>query len=115
MRGNITRRGKASWRLKFDIGTDLDGKRLFHFETVRGTKREAEAALTKRLNEIAEDRYVRPTVETVGGYACHWLEHIAPNADRCASTVERYRSLIGNPYHPQSRHSPLTGVGQHCN
>ena len=44
MRGNLTRRGKSSWRLKFDLGTDpVTGKRLTQYETVRGTKKEAQA------------------------------------------------------------------------
>lgn len=94
MRGNITRRGKASWRIKFDIGVDpLTGKRLIQYQTVRGTKRDAETELAKRLNEIAEGRYVAPTVETVESYSRHWLEHIA-SVDRCAATVARYRTII---------------------
>jgi hypothetical protein len=53
MRGNITRRGKSSWRLKFDVGTDASGKRIIQYETVHGTRRAAEVALAKRLNELA--------------------------------------------------------------
>ena len=49
MRGNITRRGKSSWRLKFDVGTDASGKRIIQYETVHGTRRAAEVALAKRL------------------------------------------------------------------
>ena len=31
MRGNISRRGKRSWRIKFDLGTDpVTGKRQRH-------------------------------------------------------------------------------------
>jgi hypothetical protein len=30
MRGNITRRGKRSWRLKFDVGTGSTPDRLCH-------------------------------------------------------------------------------------
>ena len=40
MRGNITRRGKSSWRLKFDVGTDASGKRIIQYETVHGTRRQ---------------------------------------------------------------------------
>ena len=39
MKGNITRRGRNSWRLKFDRGRDANGKRLITYMTVRGTKR----------------------------------------------------------------------------
>lgn len=93
MRGNVTRRGKASWQIKFDVGEDCQGKRLIEYETVRGSKRDAEAALAKRLNELSEGRYVAPTVETVGTYARYWLENIAP-VDRSPLTLARYRTLI---------------------
>ena len=38
MRGSISRRGMHSWRIKFDIGVDDQGKRLIEYETVRGSK-----------------------------------------------------------------------------
>jgi integrase len=93
MRGSVIRRGKSSWRVKFDAGTSDNGKRLYHVETVRGTRKDAEQALAKRLNEFTEGTYVRPTVETVQSYAEHWLANVAP-ADRCPTTVERYASII---------------------
>ena len=92
-RGNITKRGRSSWRIKFDCGTDEEGRRQYHVETVKGTKADAQAVLAKRLNELAEGRHVNRSGETVESYAMHWLENIAPT-DRCAATVERYRSLI---------------------
>lgn len=106
MRGNITRRGKASWRLKFDAGPDQDGKRLIQYRTVHGTKKDAEQELAKRLNELADGRYVPPTVETVGSYAEHWLENIAP-ATRSAVTVARYRSMITAHILPGLGNTPL--------
>ena len=58
MRGNITRRGKASWRLKFDLGTDpATGKRQTQFVTMRGTKKEAEAEL--QAAQSGRRRHVR--------------------------------------------------------
>ena len=93
MRGNITRRGKSSWRIKFDCATGEDGQRKYHVETVKGTKADAQALLAKRLNEFAEGRHVNRSGETLESYAMHWLENIAPN-DRCPATVERYRTLI---------------------
>src|SRR5262245_47741901 len=91
MRGNITRRGKSSWRLKYDVGNGIERK--IAYVTVRGTRKQAEAELAKRLNELAEGRYVAPTVETVESYASHWIENIAP-ASRTAITVVRYQTLI---------------------
>jgi hypothetical protein len=69
MRGNITRRRRNSWRLKYDVGIDESGRRKIAYHTMHGTRREAEAELAKRLHEVAEGRYVAPTVETVETYA----------------------------------------------
>jgi hypothetical protein len=47
MRGNITRRGRDSWRLKFDLPRGPDGKRRSEFVTVKGKRRDAEAKLSE--------------------------------------------------------------------
>src|SRR5262249_31242976 len=48
MRGNITKRGKASWRLKLDIDRDpTTGKHRIRYVTVRGTKAAAQAELAR--------------------------------------------------------------------
>ncbi|RWI90535.1 MAG: site-specific integrase [Mesorhizobium sp.] len=94
MRGNITRRGKSSWRLKFDLGTDpATGKRQTQFVTVRGTKKEAEAELSRRLNQVEEGSYVEKTAATVAEYCQHWLKTIAPSK-ASAKTLERYREIV---------------------
>ena len=38
MRGSITRRGKSSWRIKFELAA-VGGKRRFHLETVKAPSR----------------------------------------------------------------------------
>lgn len=94
MRGNITRRGKGSWRLKFDLGTDpATGKRNTQFVTVRGTKKEAEAELNRRLNQVEEGTFVEKTVATVAEYARHWLTAIAPSK-AAPKTLERYGEIV---------------------
>jgi hypothetical protein len=45
MRENITRRGRHSWRLKYDVGDDEAGKRVIVYKTVKGTRRDAEKEL----------------------------------------------------------------------
>ena len=109
MRGCIVRRGRASWRLKYDVGADDQGKRIIRYETIRGTKRKAEDALACRLNEIAEGRYVPPTMETLGTYARHWLVSIAP-VDRSPLTLARYRTLINVHIIPGIGDVPLKDV-----
>jgi integrase len=91
MRGNITRRGRSSWRLKYDVGTGTERK--IAYVTVRGTRKQAEAELAKRLNELAEGRYVARSLETLGSYANHWLTNIAP-AKSGPSSLAQYETMI---------------------
>jgi integrase len=94
MRGNITRRGKASWRIKFDAGYDpTNGRRKIHVETVRGTKRDAVNLLAKRLAERGEGQLVERTALTLAAYARHWLAVIAP-ANTSGKTRERYGEIV---------------------
>ncbi len=46
MTGHIRRRGESCWELKFDVGTDVSGKRQIRYHSFKGTKREAQADLT---------------------------------------------------------------------
>jgi len=39
-RGNITRRGKRSWRIKFDVGEHALGRKT-RYVTVKGTRQDA--------------------------------------------------------------------------
>jgi integrase len=91
MRGNITRRGKSSWRLKYDVGTGTERK--IAYVTVRGPRKRAEAELAKRLTDLAEGRYVARSVETVETYVRHWLTNIAP-AKSGPSSLAQYEAVI---------------------
>lgn len=58
-RGSLTKRGD-SWRIVVDAGSDpMTGKRRQLTKTVRGSKREAEAARAGLLTQVAEGRAVR--------------------------------------------------------
>ena len=45
MRGTITKRGKKSWQVKYDLPRD-QGKRRQRYATVTGTYKDAQRALT---------------------------------------------------------------------
>jgi integrase len=98
MRGNITRRGKSSWRLKYDVGTA--GQRRIAYVTVRGTRKQAEAELAKRLNELAQGRYIARSMETFESYAHHWLTNIAP-AKSGPSSLAQYETMMRTHILPQ--------------
>src|SRR5262245_18355602 len=96
MRGNITRRGKSSWRLKFDIG-DQKGKRLICYVTVRGKRADAEAELARLLNDAHKRPQVDPTKITVADYLQSWLDS---KTDVTNVTRERYAEIIKNRIDP---------------
>jgi integrase len=89
MKGTITRRGKTSWRLKFDVGNDKQGKRRIRYQTVRGKRTDAERELARLLHSFNEGTSVEPSKITVAAYIRGWLdsETLAPK------TLERYRQL----------------------
>src|SRR5689334_15594180 len=90
--GSVVRRGKTSWRLKYEADRDpITGKRRTRYATVRGTKKQAQVELVRLLAEVQDGTSVDPSSLTVAGYMNAWLDgatHLAPK------TRERYAELI---------------------
>jgi integrase len=122
MKGTIIRRGKSSWRLKFDTGRDANGKRQIRYVTVRGKRQDAERELTKLLSSHHEGTSVDPNKITVAEYMRAHLDRITVSP----KTLERYRQLseqqivphLGThllqklrPVHVQEWHSTLLQRG----
>ena len=59
MKGHITRRGKASWRLKFDVPAG-DGVRRTCYVTVRGGQKAAQLKLAEILAAVGRGEHVEP-------------------------------------------------------
>lgn len=97
--GNITRRGKTSWRLKYEGGErdPATGKRRTRFVTVRGTKREAQSELTRLLAAVDNGTAVDPSRVTIAEYLAAWL---AADTDLAPKTIERYRQLVAQQIVP---------------
>jgi integrase len=90
--GNITRRGKHSWRIKYEGGerNPATGRRQTRYVTTRGTKKQAQAELIRLLADIETGTAVDPSKVTVAEYLRGWLD----NANNLAGkTHERYRQL----------------------
>jgi len=101
MRGNITRRGKSSWRLKFDLERDpLTGERRVHVSTVRGTKRDAERELAKLIHAAESGTYVAPDKVTVALFLDRWERDWAA-INVSPKTMERYRELLAKHVRPR--------------
>ena len=124
MRGNITRRGRSSWRPKFDSGTDVvTGKRRTHYVTVRGKRQDAERELAGLLNEAHNGTLIEPSTVTLAQYIRTWLNSAQGLTPK---TIERYRQLAEHqiiphlgavrlqklkPFHVQDWHSIITREG----
>ncbi|UFW82858.1 site-specific integrase [Bradyrhizobium barranii] len=100
MKGNITKRGKNSWRLKFDAGRDEKGERKTQFVTFRGTKREAQVELAKLIASVAEQKYVEPHKITVAEWVRGRVDHWEASGEISARTAQRYRQLVENQIAP---------------
>src|SRR5437762_13922901 len=91
MRGHIRRSGQRSWQLKYEAERDpATGRRRTFYATVKGTKREAAAELTRRIAELDSGTAVPPDKVTVAEYVCTW---IAGNTNLAPKTRERYGQL----------------------
>ena len=55
-RGSIRKRGTNRWQLTYDVPPGPDGKRQQRYETVHGTKKQADARLTEIQHELSPRR-----------------------------------------------------------
>jgi hypothetical protein len=106
MTGNITRRGKSSWRLKFEAAErdPVTGKRRTRFVTVRGTKKDAQRELIRLLGEVENGTAVDPSKVTLAEYLRGWLD---TDPDLSPKTLERYRQLAEQQIIPHLGSAPL--------
>jgi integrase len=101
VKGNITRRGKKSWRLKFDIGRDeATGERNIQYHTVKGTRQDAERKLRELLAAVDNSTYVEPSKLTVAEHVRARVAQWAAASDISPKTAERYQDLTENQIVP---------------
>jgi integrase len=93
MKGNLTRRGERSWRLKYDLGVDPTGRRQTRYVTLRGTKAQAQAEAAKILAGVATGEHVDSSNETVQQFAERWLGTWADD-NVSNKTWTRYAQLL---------------------
>jgi integrase len=100
MRGNVTRRGAASWRIKLDIGRNQAGKRLTRYHTVRGTRKEAQLKLAELIASVGGGSYIEPSKTTVADFVSARVDQWEAAGDITARTAQRYRQLVKNQIRP---------------
>jgi hypothetical protein len=115
-RGNIARRSKNSWRIKFDDGADAPGKRITRYVTVKGKRQDAQRELTRLLGAADTGTLVEPSKVTVAEYLRAWLgtgaeddeESVRDGShDLSGTTIERYRDLAEGQIIPRLGGRPL--------
>jgi integrase len=108
MRGHIRRRGKNSWELKFDLGIDpATGKRETRYQSVKGTKKEAQAKLTELLAAAAKGAHIDPVKTTVTEFVRDRIDQWEASGDITARSAERYRELSRHQIEPFLGAKPL--------
>jgi hypothetical protein len=91
---SIQRRGKRSWRFRFEAGADpITGKRVTKVHTLKGTRRQAEQQAAKIIAAHASGMYVDQDRQTVKDFAEHWLATWAVG-NVSNKTLERYEALL---------------------
>ncbi|MBR0901220.1 tyrosine-type recombinase/integrase [Bradyrhizobium liaoningense] len=92
MKGNITRRGNNSWRIKFDIEPNGQGRQT-RYVTIRGTKKEAQVEAAKIIAAASKGDYVEGSKETVAQFVERWLRDWA-KGNTSNKTYARYEELL---------------------
>jgi len=106
MAGSIIRRGRRSWRLKFEAGErdTSTGKRRTRYVTVHGTKKQAQAELIRLLAQVENGTAVDPLRVSVADYIRGWFDC---DTDLSPKTLERYRQLAEQQIIPHLGSMPL--------
>ena len=110
MRGSIRQRSKGSWEICIDIGPDpATGKRLRHFESVKGTKKDAQKRLAQLLVGIEEGSFIKPKRITLGEWLGDWLNgYVKTNCS--PRTLDDYHTIIRRHLIPNLGMIPLSQV-----
>lgn len=106
MRGHIEKRGRNTWRIRIDLGTGANGKRVRSDHRFRGTKKEAEAELARLVHELNTGAFVEPSKMYVRDYLERWLQDTKPRV--AARTHERYEQIVLLHLTPALGHHLLT-------
>ena len=108
MKGSIRQRSKGSWEVCVDIGRDpATGKRLRHFESVKGTKKVAQQRMHELLHTLEQGAYVRPSRVTVAQFLGEWLQdYVELNCS--PRTKASYEMIIRRHLIPELGSIPLS-------
>ena len=101
MRGRVFSRFRGSYSICVDVGRDpTNGKRRQHFESVKGTRKEAEKRLNELLHQLGNGTFIKPAKTTVKDYLESLLnDYCKPNLS--PKSTESYCDYMVHTYHPR--------------
>jgi integrase len=92
-RGHIRRTGKRSHELIYELGR-ADGRRQRAFESFKGTRRQAETELARRVALVAGGGHVDSSKITIGEHVRARFAQWQADGTISPKTAERYQELI---------------------
>lgn len=99
MKGRVVQRSKGSWTLVYDAPRKPNGERDQKYETIQGTKKEAERLLAQRVHEINTGTFVQAASITVAEYLDQWMVAHAVSTVS-VGTYHQYELVIKNHLKP---------------
>lgn len=107
--GHIRQRGRDSWELKYDAARDpVTGKRVVRYQTVRGSKRDAQREMRRQVDAVENGTHTDPGKMTLATWLTTWADGRRHSIS--GKTAERYDELIGKHIAPQIGHVLLGKV-----
>jgi integrase len=92
MRGSIRQKSKNSWQIQIYTGKGLDGKPKRHFETVKGSKGDAQRRKTELLASLDKGVYTPPGKLTVADLLNQFLQGYAKT--KCSQKTQDGYQMI---------------------
>jgi integrase len=107
MKGSVKRRGK-NWAIIYDAPRGDDGKRNQKWESVKGTKKDAEKLLAQRIHEASTGGFISSSDTTVGHYLDEWIKNVRHRVS--GTTPETYQQNIRVHIKPAIGHRRLDAL-----
>ncbi|MEN6371432.1 MAG: site-specific integrase [Armatimonadota bacterium] len=93
-RGSIRNRGDHRWQITYELQKTPQGSRKQGYETVQGTKRDAQRRLNEILAEIQAGKYIEPSKLLVSVFYHRWIGAIGPSLAK--KTLDEYKKMGDN-------------------
>jgi integrase len=104
----VRKRSKGTWEIYLDVGSDPGtGRRLRHYETISGAKRQAEQRLAEVRVSIEKGSYIKPQKTTLAEWLSNWINgYVTTNCG--IRTIQSYESEVKHHLIPALGAIPLT-------